>query len=109
MIQLRRLFHQEERDPQRYTPLVLVSAGGVMIALEGDAVEEVVEMNGISLQPLDKDHSANDCAEGMFFWNGREVVLLSCERLLLAQERERVHALQAVAQERLAELGREVE
>jgi purine-binding chemotaxis protein CheW len=109
VIRLRRLFGFDERDPRRYTPLILVDSGSAMLALEVDALEEVVEHDEAATQPLAAGHSANDCAEGMIAWNGREAILLSFKRLLLAQEMERVRALQGAMQERLNALAAEVQ
>src|SRR4051812_19487828 len=72
VVSLRRLFGDAERDPHRYTPLVLIDADGQMIALEVDAVEQVIELDELTLEPFGADRSANDCARGIVPWEGRE-------------------------------------
>ena len=105
VIRLRYLFGNEDREPQRYTPLILIDVEDQAFGLELDSLQDVLEVDEASLQGLAADRSANDCARGMFQWEGRDVILLSCELLLLAQERAFVSMLQAAVQQRLSELG----
>jgi purine-binding chemotaxis protein CheW len=105
VIRLRELFRQEHRDPQMYTPLIVLSMDGLTLALEADSVEEVVEVDEASVRPLGEGHSANECGASVFTWNEDDVVLLSCDLLLLAKEKECLQELQAAMQQRIGELG----
>src|SRR4051812_14531109 len=79
VVRLRYLFGNPERSPQRYTPLILVDADGQTMALEVDRLEEVFEIDEARVQPLGPERAANECARGIFQWEGREVILLSCD------------------------------
>jgi purine-binding chemotaxis protein CheW len=105
VIRLRRLFRLDHRDPQMYTPLIVLDLADMTAALEADSVEEVVEIDEADLRPLGAGHSSNDCAEAVFNWNGQDVITLSCDLLLLAKERECVGELQSAMQQRIGELG----
>lgn len=105
VIRLRRLFQLDARAPQIYTPLVIVDSGGLAMALAVDAVEEVADFDDSSIQPLSEGNSPNNCAEAVFNLDGRQVILLSCDLLLLAKERACLTELQAAVDERLGELG----
>ena len=105
VIRLSRLFSFEGAAPQLYTPLIVLDGGGRLVALEADAVDEVCEIDEASLRDLGEGHSLNDCAEAVFTRNGRDVVMLSCDLLLLAKEKECLRECQAATQQRLDALG----
>ncbi len=104
VIRLRRLFNLPPAEPGVYTPLVITEAGGMRAALEVDEVREVVPFPSGALRPLEEGSSPNRCAEGLLTVDGADVILLSCERILLTREKECVRELQFVVQERLREL-----
>jgi len=105
VIRLRQLFRMDHRDPELYTPLIVIPLAGITTALEADAVEEVIEIGESDLRPLGAGHSSNDCAEAVFSWNGEDVLMLSCDRILLAKERECLRELQIGIQRRIGDLG----
>ena len=105
VIHLRRLFELQAREPQIYTPLVIIESNGMTMALAADAVEEVLDFEPGSLQKLTEGSSLNNCGDALLTAGGREIVLLSCDSLLLTREKECLAELQAVADRRLSELG----
>lgn len=105
VIRLRRLFGLDGDSCHLYTPLVILESGGLTVALQADAVDEIVEVDDASIRLLGEGHSANDCAEAIFGWNGQDITLLFSDSLLLAKERECLSELQAAVEQRLNELG----
>jgi chemotaxis signal transduction protein len=71
------------------------------LGLLADEVNSVVSADEV--RPLAPGHTATEYAEGEFTVDGENVVLLDCERLLLAEERQRIVELQSqLAQRRNA-------
>jgi purine-binding chemotaxis protein CheW len=104
VIRLRRLFGLPPAEPGMYTPLLVAEACGVTAVLEVDEALEVVEVDEEAFRPLEKEFSPNHCAEALLALDGRDVMLLSCDRLLLEKEKECLNELQSVVQRRLRDL-----
>lgn len=109
VVRLRRLFGLEPVEANAYTPLILIQSGNMTAALEADLVADVVQLDPAGIQAIGEKHSANACAEGLFRWNDRDVILLSTDLLLLAKERECLRELQVAAERRLDDLRRDAE
>jgi len=105
VVRISQLFAFEKSVPRLYTPLIILECGGMPVAIEADGVEEVVEIDATGMRELGESHSLNDCAQSAFTWNGHEVLMLSCDQLLLAKEKECLRELQAATQQRLDALG----
>lgn len=105
VVRLWRLFGISASRPSVYTPLIILECGGMLTALQVDSVDEVVEVEEASPRELGEGHSMNDCADFVFSSQGRDVVMLSCDLLLLKKEKEIVREGQAAAQQRLDALG----
>lgn len=105
VIRLSRLFHLEDGAPQLYTPLLILDCDGLPVALEAEGVDEVAEVEEGEMRELGERHSLNECAEAVFTLNGRDVLMLSCDLLLLAKEQECLRELQVATQQRLDALG----
>ena len=73
-----------------YTPLIVMRWRETRMALQVDEAEEVAMVDRALSQPLPPNHSFNDCAEAHFSLDGKKIVLLSADGLLLSQERQRV-------------------
>jgi purine-binding chemotaxis protein CheW len=104
VLPLHGLFDLPVPEPGLHTPLLIVSASENLLALRVDAVEEVTAVSTSALQPYTRNDSWNECAEAQFTHNGRDVVLLAADRLLLAKEQQVLTALQAQTQRRLDNL-----
>jgi purine-binding chemotaxis protein CheW len=105
VVRTRQLFGLDPVRSHPYTPLIILDCEGLLLALKADSVEEVNEVYSSDIRPLGENHSLNDCAEGLFTLDGRDVVVLSCRLLLLAKEKETLRELQAATQQRLSALG----
>lgn len=103
VISLRRLMGLTEREPELYTPLVILKTSSQPIALEVDRVTRIVELGEDELIPLSEGCSLNHCATAVARLDGVPVVVLSPERLVLHEEQRRVAELDTLARTRLAE------
>jgi chemotaxis signal transduction protein len=101
VVRISQLFGLGKSVPGRYTPLIILDGAGTLMAIEIDGVEEVAEIFETEMRELGEGHSLNDCARTAFTWNGHEVLMLSCDQLLLAKEKECLREFQAATQERL--------
>jgi purine-binding chemotaxis protein CheW len=104
VVSMRRLFGMPPRDWDLYTPLVLLKAAPQPIAMEVDEVTCIVDIDDDHLIPVADGYALNDCASALARVDGRAVVLLSPERMLLEQERRRVAELAESVRRRAAEL-----
>lgn len=102
----RRLFGLPHQEPGLYTPVVIAELSGTLLGLCVDRVLGVEELDRGSLKPLLQDHSLNDCADAEFEAGGERVIVLRLERLLLAEERQRLEELSAISRRRMAEIER---
>jgi chemotaxis signal transduction protein len=105
VVRMSKLFGFDALRVHPYMPLIILRFDRMLVALEADAVDEVAPIDPAGLRPMGAEHSLNSCAEGAFRWNGEDVVLLSCDLLLLAKEKECLREFQAATQERLEALG----
>jgi chemotaxis signal transduction protein len=90
-------------ERELYTPLVILKASPLKIALEVDSVSRIAEIDPQDLIPVTDGCSLNDCASAVARLDGQAVVLLSPQRILLEQEHRRVAELAELARQRLAE------
>jgi purine-binding chemotaxis protein CheW len=104
VVKFHRIFELPPSETGLYTPLIVVKSGESTIGLLAGRVEEIASVPADAFRPLLPGHSFNDCAEAQFALGGRSITVLSCDRLLLIQERRRISELQAVAQRRLNEI-----
>jgi chemotaxis signal transduction protein len=106
VVRISQLLSLEKSVPRLYTPLIILTCSGLdctgmLVAIEADGVDEVTEIDEAAMRELGAGHSLNDCARAAFTWNGHEVWVLSCDQLLLAQEKECLREFQAATQQRL--------
>lgn len=105
VVRISQLLGLDKSVPRLYAPLIILDCAGMLVALEADSVEEVTEIDQTGMRELGEGHSLNDCAQAAFTWNGHEVLMLSCDQLLLAKEKECLREFQAATQQRLDALG----
>jgi purine-binding chemotaxis protein CheW len=105
VIPLRRLFALPDGPPDLYTPLVIIDAGGLQVALEADEAESVLEIRADQMRALPAEASPEHCAEGVVSADGRQILLLSCAKILFEQEKQCLAALQATMATRLHDLA----
>ena len=105
VVRISQLFGFDKSVSRLYTPLIILDCAGMLVAIEVDGVEEVTEVDETGMRELGEGHSLNDCAQAAFTWNNQEVLMLSCDQLLLAQEKECLREFQAATQQRLDALG----
>ncbi|MBI2504469.1 MAG: chemotaxis protein CheW [Candidatus Latescibacteria bacterium] len=105
VIHLCRLFGLPWEAPGLYTPLLVVSGHPGPLALLVDEVTDLLSVDQKALVQVREDQVFNDCVEAEIDLGDRTLHLLSPDRLLLEEERQRVAALREAAQERLAALA----
>lgn len=103
VVRLRRLFDLSSSEPEIHTPVIVVRFEHTILGLLVDRAEQISAYPA-SFQPLEENHSLNDCAQAQFEVEGRSVVLLDCGRFLFLEERKRMTELQSEAQCRLDEI-----
>ena len=104
VIHLCRLFGLPAQVPGLYTPMLLVSGRPGPLAFLVDEVTDILSLDPKALLPVRESQVFNDCVEVEIDLGGRTLHLLSPDRLLLEEERQRVAALQEAAQDRLKAL-----
>jgi purine-binding chemotaxis protein CheW len=104
VISMRRLLGMPYREPELYTPLLILKALPQQVALEIDGVTRIVEIDDEDLIPVTEGSSLNDCASAVVRLDGDTIVLLSPERILLEEERTRIAELAVSTRQRLAEV-----
>ena len=109
VIRLDRLFDLPERDPDPYTPLIVLKTGDWSMALLVDRITDIVTVAPDSMLSVQESQTFNDCAIGEIIVGGRAISVLSSERLLLEKERQSVAEFQAIEQRRLTEIERTAE
>jgi purine-binding chemotaxis protein CheW len=105
VIPLRRLFGLPDGPPDLYTPLIVIDAHGIHAALEADEAESVLEIRAEDMRALPAEASPEHCAEGVANAGGRQILLLSCAKLLYEQEKQCLTALQTTMATRLHNLA----
>ena len=104
VVLMRHLFSAPPVPFGLYTPLILVQSAGQRMALCVDRVVAVEEVDITTRRPVPANFAANDCADGEFISGENRFVLLSTERLLYAEELQRLHELSAEGERRRAEI-----
>ncbi len=99
-----RLFGLTEQPPGLYTPLIVLRSPEMRLVLMADQLSGIVAVSEEAVVSVPEDHSFNDCVVGMATVEGRVVLLLSPERLLLDKEQQCLAELQDREQARLREL-----
>lgn len=102
VVSLRALFGDTAAEPDIYAPFVVIRGDGAL-ALLADQVLDIIDPAAVQLQVSSATSSVNDCAESVFQTDAGDVTVLSLERLLLTQERERIVDLQRQIEARLVE------
>jgi purine-binding chemotaxis protein CheW len=103
VVRLDRLFGVPPIVLRRHTQLVVLQ-GPAPLALLADRVRNVAVVVPAELLPASGDSVFNDCLAGVLPAAQGPIHFLHAERLLLAQEKQRIAELQEIAQRRLAEL-----
>jgi len=105
VIPLRRLFGLPDGPPDLYTPLVIINAGGLQAALEADEADSVLEIRAEDMRALPAEASPEHCAEAVVNAGDRQILLLSCAKILYEQEKQCLAALQTTMATRLHKLA----
>jgi purine-binding chemotaxis protein CheW len=84
--------------------IIVIRHGKCSLGLLVSEVESVLTIDRSELRALAANHSANEYAEAEFAQEGRDVVLLDCDRLLLVEENRRIAELQSQVEQRLKAL-----
>ena len=101
VVRLDRLFVLADQPVGLYTPLLILRSSTARVALMVEKVSEIMTLRDGDLLPVRENHSFNDCVEGMVTRNGRVVLLLDPERILLDKEHQFLAELQDREQARL--------
>jgi len=104
VVRLDELLGLPELTFRLHTSLIVLKHADLAIACPVDRVSDIVSASQDEFLPVAADHALNDCVEADVSIGDRRIHLLSPERLLLAEERERLAELQTMEQERLGEL-----
>ena len=107
VVSLAALFKQSNpTEPGLYAPVIVLGTGSdpSRLAILADAVEEVTTVSAESIEPVDRNHSFNDCATAQFSTNEGMIAVLTAERLLLAKEQLCIASLQEQVEKRLADI-----
>ncbi len=101
VVRLDRLFGLPDRAPELYTPLLILRNPDCPLALLVEKVSRIVAVPPTALLPVPTNQAFNDAVEGMLPLDGRVVLVLSAERLLLEKEQQCLAELQDCEQMRL--------
>jgi len=103
----RLLFPGREQDvrPGLYTHLILLRSKWRAFILQVEKALEVKYFSDEALLPMAPGLSLQDCVEAQAEEAGEKIYVLSADRLLLGEERDRIAELQTMEQERLRLLG----
>lgn len=96
------MFALPEPPAHLYTPIILLQGDSHPLGLIVDSLGRSLRVDDDSRRPVTRKHCFNECVEAEIETPEGTLHLLSIERLLLEEERQRVTQLQAAAQERLA-------
>jgi len=103
VVRLDRLFGVSDTTLGLYTPLLVLRHSDNRMALVVDKVERIVNVAANGILPVPADHSFNDCADGMFTYEGGIILLLSAERILQEKEHQWLAEFQDHTQQLLRE------
>jgi chemotaxis signal transduction protein len=101
LLPLGALFGLPAAEPELYTPIIVIGAGRRPVAIRVDRIDQVAEVSPVEIQRYAMDDSLNGCAEGQFRLEGRDVVVLSADRLLLREELAALEDLRARVEQRM--------
>jgi len=99
-----RLFRLQGPAPGFYSHFVVLEKTEAPLAILVNRAAGATEVPKEAVTPVGQNFSFNDCVESDARVEGRTVHILSVEKLLLEEERNRIAELQAIEQERLREL-----
>jgi len=102
VVRLDRLLDAGSGEPGLYTPLVVLR--GPSVALQVDRVDQVRHCEPAAMVAVRAGHCFNECAEAEVAVEGGLAHVLNPERLLLAEEHQRLQEWRERAQRYLAEL-----
>lgn len=103
VIRLDRLFGRPRGDDHLYTPLLILRSEEGRVALLVDQIQGIVALEQVV--PISRYGALNDCAQCMAVLDGRTVIVLDPDCLLLEQEIAYVERLKERAQERLVQFA----
>lgn len=107
-LRLDRMFGLEEEDLGVYSPLLLLEARNLMVALHVSKVDGILNLGERRAQPIGRNETFNDCIVGRVAdRRGDTIYVLSREEFLLVEEGARVNALETMRKQRLGALQSE--
>jgi purine-binding chemotaxis protein CheW len=86
-----------------YAPAIILKAARAAVVCE--RVAGMLRLAPGDMREAPAGHSFNDCLLGIAQMNGQEVHVLSADRLLLKEEKQRISEFQALSQARLGAEG----
>ena len=105
VIRLHRLFDLPEPDYGLYTQILILRDGDVnSIGWVVDRVAQVLTLRESEITKVPENECFNDCAQGLFTFNGDHVSIIAPERVLLEKERRCVAEFYHMERARLREL-----
>jgi chemotaxis signal transduction protein len=103
-LRLDRLFGVAEEILGIYTPLIVLQAGELALALHVQRIDGILSVADASIQPIGREETFNACIVGRISDREDTIYLLSKDELLLAEERAKVAAHHAMREQRLEQL-----
>lgn len=108
ILRLDTLFELPEQLPGLHAHLIILRGGGANpIGVLVASVRRISDVNPANLLPVPENNVFQDCAVATITIDDCVTHILSPERILLEQERRMLGELQAIAQQRLQNLGAE--
>ena len=108
VVRLDRLLGLPGKSPGLYTPLLILRHATPRLAVRVERVDRILRPAAEDVAPVGPDDSFNGCVCGVARADGRVVLLLDPDRLLLDKEQQVLAEFQDQEQERLRDLGRVV-
>jgi len=104
VLRLDHLFGIAIQSRHRHTPLLVLRHFVPRLALMVEEVIGIVALQSSAVMPVPENSSFNECSEGVAMAELGNIILLSPDRILLESEQQRIAALTALEEARLAEL-----
>jgi chemotaxis signal transduction protein len=104
-LRLDRLFGLPDAAPSLYAPLLILADAAEAVALHVDRIDRVIAIDSDAMQAIDSDATFNGCVTARLDDGCDTLYIVDPCRLLLAAERERLAAHQAMMQRRLQDVG----
>ncbi len=104
VIRLAEILGLRHETPGLHTPLIVVRAGGLMLALLVTQAMGIAEVRSADVVPIGDNDSFNGCVDGDVTAAGQTWHLLALDRVLLVRERQVLAEFQATETKRLAAL-----